>query len=92
MINTLNNFIVDDFKVDFTFFNIVDEKNMLSRLKKRKKLNRYDKFNKNFYKRVQKGFLKLYKKKKNKSLIINSNLSIAENRIRIIEKVQKLIK
>ena len=92
MINILNNLIVDDFKVDFTFFHIVNEKNMLSRLKKRKKLNRYDKFNKNFYKRVQKGFLKLYKKKKNKSLIINSNLSIDENRIRIIEKVQKLIK
>ena len=92
IINTLNKFIIGDFKVDFTFFNIVSEKNMILRLKNRKKLNRYDKFDKNFYKSVQAGFLKLYQKKKNKSLIINSNLDIDENKLLIAEKIKKLIK
>ena len=35
------------------------------RLKKRKKKNRYDKFSKNFYNKVQQAFLKLFKKKSN---------------------------
>ena len=37
---------------------------MNKRLKKRKKLNRYDKFNTVFYNKVQKGFLKFLKKRK----------------------------
>ena len=44
---------------------------MLDRLKKRKQLNRYDKFNSNFCK-VQKGFLKIAKKNKRKYKIIDS--------------------
>ena len=35
---------------------------MIKRLKKRKKLNRYDKFDKKFYKKVQNGFLNISKK------------------------------
>ena len=36
---------------------------MIKRLKRRKILNRYDKFNKRFYQKVQKGFLRLADKK-----------------------------
>jgi dTMP kinase len=36
---------------------------MILRLKERKRLNRYDKFNTSFYDKVQKGFLKLMRKK-----------------------------
>ena len=35
---------------------------MIKRLKKRKSLNRYDKFNFKFYNKVQKGFLKIANK------------------------------
>ena len=45
-----------NFKIDFTFLNIVNNKNMIKRLKLRKSLNRYDKFNNKFYSKVQKGF------------------------------------
>ena len=45
---------------------------MFSRLKKRKNLNRYDKFNYDFYSKVQKGFIKLAGKKSKKYMIINS--------------------
>ena len=57
---------MDQFKIDFTFLNIVNNKNMIKRLKLRKSLNRYDVFNKKFYEKVQKGFLKLAKNNKKK--------------------------
>tara|TARA_B100000902_G_C27303017_1_gene913887 strand:+ start:1253 stop:1864 length:612 start_codon:yes stop_codon:yes gene_type:complete len=91
LINTLNKHLLGKFKIDFTFLNIVNIKNMIKRLKVRKSLNRYDKFNNNFYKRVQNGFIKLSKKNKNKYQIINSNLDIDKNKLLIIEKIDKLI-
>ena len=59
LINTINKYLLGNFKIDLTFLNIVNQKNMIKRLKLRKRLNRYDKFNNSFYKRVQNGFLKL---------------------------------
>jgi dTMP kinase len=61
-INNINNFLLKDINIDFTFLNTVSQKNMKNRLTKRKKLNRYDKFNSNFYNKVQKGFIKIIKK------------------------------
>ena len=90
-INNINNFVLDRLKVDFTFLNIVSEKNMIKRLKKRKRLNRYDKFNKNFYKKVQRGFIKIAKKNPKKYFIVNSNLEIKSNEKLIINKVKDLI-
>ena len=78
-IDNINNALLKNFRVDFTFLNIVSIKNMLKRLKDRKKLNRYDKFNNNFYKQVQDGFLKIAKKNKSKYQIIDSNLEIKYN-------------
>ena len=49
---------------------------MKKRLKKRKNLNRYDKFESNFYKKVQMGFLKISKNNPKKYMQINSNLDI----------------
>ena len=65
---------------------------MYARLKKRKKLNRYDKFDYNFYSKVQKGFIKLAQKKSKKYMIINSNLETKINKVLIIKKIDKLIK
>ena len=92
LINTINQYILDGLKVNFTFLNIVNEKNMYQRLKKRKKLNRYDKFSANFYKKVQKGFIKISKKRPHKYLIVNSNLDVKKNELLIINKIQKLIR
>ena len=91
-INNINKFVLDRLKVDFTFLNVVSEKNMIKRLKKRKRLNRYDKFNKNFYKKVQKGFVKISLNNKSKYKLIDSNLEIKFNETIIIDKVKKLIK
>ena len=90
-INNVNKFILEGLKVDFTFLNVVSEKNMIQRLIKRKSLNRYDKFDKNFYKKVQKGFIKIAKKKPKKYFIVNSNLEIKSNEKLIMNKVKNLI-
>ena len=91
IINQLNKFLLNGLKVDFTFLNIVNMKNMTNRLKDRKKLNRYDKFKKTFYDKVQKGYLKIAKKNRSKYLIVDSNLEIYINRNKIIEKLNKII-
>ena len=58
LIKTLNKYLLKNIKVDFTFLNIVNRKNLYERLKKRKSLNRYDKFNIKFYKKVHNGLIK----------------------------------
>ena len=90
-INFINRNLLKEFKVDYTFLNIVDRKNMVKRLTLRKSLNRYDKFNTKFYNNVQKGFIRLAKKRKNRYKIINSNLDIVFNQNQIIQSVNKLI-
>ena len=92
LINSINKYLLKDIKVDFTFLNLVNEKNMLKRLQKRKVLNRYDKFNKKFYNKVQKGFLKLSQKKIKKYFVIDSNLDIKENEKIVNHKIRKLLK
>ena len=45
-----------------------------------------------FYSKVQKGFIKLSKKQKNKYQLINSNLEIDKNEKLILSRIDKLIK
>ena len=92
LIETLNKYLLKNIKVSFTFLNIVNQKNLQKRLKQRQSLNRYDKFKMSFYNKVQKGFLDLSKKQKNKYQLINSNLDIDNNEKLILDKIDRLIK
>ena len=92
LIETLNKYLLKDIRVSFTFLNIVNQKNLQKRLKQRQSLNRYDKFKMSFYNKVQKGFLDLSKKQKNKYQLINSNLDIDNNEKLILDKIDRLIK
>ncbi len=92
IIHDLNRYILKKFDINFTFLNIVNSENMKKRLKYRKNINRYDKFQLRFYKKVQNGFLKTFKKKPYKYMIIDSNKDIYLNKEIIINKIQKLIK
>ena len=92
LIETLNKYLLKNIKVNFTFLNIVNKKNLQERLKQRKLLNRYDKFEMSFYNKVQNGFLKLSKRQKNKYQLINSNLQIHKNEKLILNRIDKLIK
>ena len=91
LIKTLNKYLLKNIKVDFTFLNIVNRNNLYERLKKRKSLNRYDRFNMTFYNKVQNGFIKLSKLKRNKYKLINSNLEIKNNEKLILNIIDKLI-
>jgi len=92
LIKTLNKHLLENFKVDFTFLNIVNKSNMIKRLKDRKKLNRYDKFSFDFYNRVQKGYLKMSKINKKKYLIIDSNKDVKINKVIVMKKINQLLK
>ncbi len=93
LILRMNNFLLGNFKPNFTFLSVVDKKNMLKRLKSRKNKNKYDNFNFNFYNKVQKGFLKIALKNRSKYLILDSNkdnLKIIENKL--INKLKNILK
>ena len=91
IINTINKYLLKNIKVNFTFLNVVNKKNLFQRLKKRKSLNRYDQFDLNFYNKVQKGFLKLAKSNNKSYKIIDSNLDIKKNEDIILNHLKKLI-
>jgi len=90
-IQNINNHLLRNIKIDFTFLNTVNLSNMKKRLRLRKKLNRYDKFNSKFYEKVQNGFIKIFKKNPKKYIRINSNLDIDLNENIILNKIKDLI-
>ena len=90
IINNLNKYIIGNIKPDFIFLHTVNRSNLKKRMKKRKIKNRYDKFNYEFYNKVQKGFVNILKKKKN-VMLINTNKTINENKEEILNKIKKII-
>ena len=90
-IKDINNHLLKNINIDFTFLNTVNQENMKYRLLKRKNLNRYDKFDNIFYNKVQKGFLQIIKKNPKKYMKIDSNLNIIDNEKIILNKINELI-
>ena len=90
-INDINNHLLKNIKINFTFLNTVSHSNMRKRLRERKKLNRYDKFENSFYNKVQDGFLKLFKANPSRYMKIDSNKNIILNETKILDKIKKLI-
>ena len=88
-IKILNKFVIGRLRPNFTFLHVVPEKYIKKKISGPK--NKYDKFNKNFYKNVQKGFLKILKKNKNK-LIIDSSKTKKYNTDIIKSKINKILK
>ena len=91
LIENINNHLLKDIRIDFTFLNTVNNYNMKKRLGQRKRLNRYDKFDTKFYNKVQNGFIKLLKLKPKKYIKINSNMNIKINEKIILDKIKSLI-
>lgn len=90
LINRINKILLKKIKPRITFLNLVNEKNLKKRLNIRKNKNRYDNFKIKFYKKVQKGFLKISNNKKN-YILINSNNNLVENKKRVLNYVLKSI-
>ena len=90
IINKLNNHILGNIKPDLIFLHTVKILQLKRRIQKRKKKNRYDKFDTKFYDKVQKGYIKMLKKKKNVE-IIDTNKTIRQNKFKILKKIEKII-
>ena len=90
LIDTLNNYLLNNVKPDHIFFHTVGNKNLMKRLRNRRTKNKYDKFNFKFYNKVQSGFKKIFKNKKNVTLI-NSDDQITNNKNTIIKQLQRLL-
>ena len=90
-ITNINDYLLKNISIDFTFLNTVNHENMRKRLMKRKSLNRYDKFNNIFYDKVQKGFIRIFKRNPQKYMKIDSNLDININEKIILSKINELI-
>ena len=92
VINFINKEITGTMKVDYTFLMYLNVDKSISRISNRKKLNRYDKFKKSFYKKVQNGFISISNKNKSKYLIINSSKKFEKNQTIIFNQLEKLFK
>ena len=91
-INFINKEIMGSIKPDYTFLMYLNVNKSILRISNRKIINRYDKFKKSFYKKVQNGFLKISSKNKSKYMIINSSNKFETNQTIILNQVKKLIK
>ena len=92
VINFINKEIIGAMKVDYTFLMYLNVDKSILRISEKKELNRYDKFKKSFYKKVQNGFLKISNKNKSKYMIIDSSKNFDTNQKIIFNQVKKLIK
>ena len=91
LINSVHKYILGSVKPDLTFILKVNISKALQRLKKRKKKNRYDKFSKNFYIKVQKAFIKIAKKKKKRYFIIDNSKDTIETEKIIFNKFMRVL-
>ena len=90
LVDTVHKYILGSIKPDLTFILKANISKAMQRLKKRKKKNRYDKFSKKFYDRVQKAFLKIAKTDKKKYIIIDNSLDTSETEKVIFKKFIKV--
>lgn len=86
LVDSVHKYILRNIKPDLTFILKANISKAMQRLEKRKKKNRYDKFSRNFYDRVQKSFLKIAKTDKKKYIIIDNSFDTLETE-KIIFKI-----
>ena len=86
LVDSVHKYILGSIKPDLTFILKVNISKALQRLKKRKKKNRYDKFSKNFYIKVQNAFIRIAKKNKRRYLILDNSKDSHEAEKNILKK------
>ena len=80
--NYNQNYIIKNYKPNLVIVLKSTFKTIFSRIKKRKKINKFDKLNINFYKKAQNAFIERAKKKKNYHIFDSSqNTSVLEKEI-----------
>jgi len=91
LLKKMNKLIIEDFRPNITFLSVVNKKNRINRIRIRKNINKYDKFNNSFYDKVQRGFVKIAKNSKKHIILDTNKFSINENKKKIINKIKKII-
>ena len=84
---SLHKKLLDNFLPTKTFLFLLSPKIIIERLNNRKKLNKYDKLNINFHKKVIKGYNFLLKQNNKRFYRINANQSINSIHKNIISKL-----
>ena len=91
LVDYIHKHILGRIKPDLTFILKVSIAKALQRLKKRKKINRYDKFSKNFYIKVQKAFIKIARKNKKRYFVLDNSKDSKEIEKIILNKFIKTL-
>ena len=86
LVDSIHKYILGSIKPDLTFILKVNIPKALERLNKRKKKNRYDKFSKNFYIKVQNAFMKIAKKNKARYFVLDNSKDSKETEKIILNK------
>ena len=93
LVNSVHKYILGNIKPDLTFILKVKISKALQRLKNRKRKNRYDKFSKNFYIKVQNAFLKIARKNQKRYFVLDNSEDSNEIEKIILKKfLSKLMK
>ena len=92
LVDTIHKSILKGIKPDLTFLLKVNISKAMKRLKQRKKKNRYDKFSKSFYNRVQKAFIKIAKTNRKKYFVLDNSKDNKDVEEKIFNKFLKTLK
>ena len=91
LVDSIHKFVLGSIKPDLTFVLKINISKALRRLKKRKKKNRYDKFSKNFYTRVQNAFIKIAKKNTRRYCIVDNSEDSTKTETIIFDKFMQFL-
>jgi dTMP kinase len=92
LVDSIHKYILGSIKPDLTFVLKVNISKALLRLKKRRKKNRYDKFSKNFYTKVQNAFIKIAKKNTKRYCIVDNSKDSNKAESIILDKSMQFFK
>ena len=91
LVDSVHKHILRKVKPDLTFILKVNINKAMRRLNKRKTKNRYDKFSKNFYIKVQNSFLKAARKNKRRYFVVDNSKDSPSIEKIIFDKFNKLL-
>ena len=83
--------ILKNIKPNLTYILKLNIEKAFQRIKKRKNINRYDKFPQKFYQKVQRAFIKIAKTNKQKYVVLNTSEDTLETEKLIFKKFNKIL-
>ena len=91
LVDAVHKHILGSIKPDLTFILKVNISKSMHRLNKRKRKNRYDKFSKAFYSKVQKAFIKIAKKDRKRYFVLDNSKDSKEVEKIIFNKFMRVL-